>query len=277
MRRVARRCCRQRTTLQTASASGKVAAGSIWWRTGLGQKPTRLRNVATPTTVSTCRPLPRRSPCQRRSGVCLLIDSISSGCSETPYEAEAKTEMIRIAWSERVKREVNDAEKTFRKCWSLLASMKEGKNLADSALSLPEFQPRLAEALHRLSKSYHDIGQAKSSLVGQKRRLDSVWFNARMKFLSKQQEILLHAIQVGKVIGDGFAWYFYRDDRQFLAQHLAEPPQWLMSPRGRRRCRDFVHSFNRCDQRSVRSLSWDYVHAAAGRHHPGRSKNNASR
>ncbi|MBN9205075.1 hypothetical protein [Methylibium petroleiphilum] len=137
--------------------------------------------------------------------------------------------MSKIAWRVRVKREVNDAEQAFRSCWGLLAALKEGKRLSDGALSLPEFQPRLAEALYGLSKSYHEIEQEKSTLVMRKRMLASAWFNARMRFLSKQQEILLHAVQVGKVIGDGFAWYFYREDRQFLAEHLAEPPQWLMS------------------------------------------------
>ena len=138
--------------------------------------------------------------------------------------------MSRITWSARVKREVDDAEQAFRRCWRLLASLKAGNRLDESALPLPEFQPRLAEALFRLSKSYHEIEREKSTLVGRKLRLTSAWFNARMRFLSKQQEILLHASQVGRVIGDGFAWYFYRDDRQFLAEHLAEQPQWLMPP-----------------------------------------------
>lgn len=127
-----------------------------------------------------------------------------------------------------VREAVEFASSAFEQCWSLLASMKLGSLTADAGLPIAEFQPTLATALSRLSATYRKLAREKERRIRDKKRLSRAWFTRRMRFLSSQQEILSRAIRIGKSIGDGFAWFFYQNNRQFLLEHLKEAEQLLI-------------------------------------------------
>jgi hypothetical protein len=131
----------------------------------------------------------------------------------------------------KVKGVVDTAAVEFEKCLALLAAMKSGRLLQHRGISLPNFQSTLATALFRLGSMYRSLSGEKDARVRAKATLSPVWFGRRMQFLSSQQQIVRNAINIGKAIGDGFAWFFYQNNRDFLLEHLKEPEQ-LLIPKG---------------------------------------------
>ncbi len=123
------------------------------------------------------------------------------------------------------KLQVNDALSRaldrFERCWGLLASMKNGNLETESELSLVEFQPLLAETIFDLSAIYREIASEKRQRIAKKVAYSPTWFRRRMVFLGKQQEAINRAHEMGRTLGDGFAWFFYREERKFLREHLA--------------------------------------------------------
>lgn len=130
-----------------------------------------------------------------------------------------------------IKRCVDAAALEFERCLALLSDMKRGRLRDREGLSLIEFQPTLATALSRLSGMYLQLSAEKERRIRAKRDLSGPWFVRRMRFLSRQQEVVSRAIHVGRCIGDGFAWFFYQNNRRLLLEHLKEPTH-LLIPQG---------------------------------------------
>lgn len=121
------------------------------------------------------------------------------------------------------------AERRFNKCWSYLTAIKAGKFSKDKLEPLLAFQPALAAALFDLSKVHAQIAKERRARISSKSRLAPVWFKARMAFLNRQQQRLVEALQIGRSIGDGYAWFFYQNEVQFLAQQVQGPKPSMMS------------------------------------------------
>lgn len=128
-----------------------------------------------------------------------------------------------------VRAAVDAAEVRYRECWSLLDAAKEPAATRTRDLSsILRFQPQLALAISDLSKVYRDAALERRGLVDRKHALNTKWFVRRMRFLDSQQRVIEEAVQVGKAIGDAFAWIFYRNDRPLLHEHLKEQEQLLL-------------------------------------------------
>ena len=128
-----------------------------------------------------------------------------------------------------VRSAVNEATLKFEECWSFLASMKAGKLPSEKdMLSITQFQPHLAQAIFDLSSLYCRLAAEKEYWVKRKVHLSPLWFKRRMRFLDSQQTVAEQSIQIGKSLGDGFAWFFYQNNRQFLLEHLKQPEQLLI-------------------------------------------------
>jgi hypothetical protein len=125
-------------------------------------------------------------------------------------------------------RVVNDAEIIYASCWDFLASMKSGKLLDNDRVSIIKFQFNLATSIHNLSIYYQKLAKEKNGRIQNKANLSSKWFRMRMRFIDSQQTIILYAILIGKSLGDGFAWFFYQNNRQFLLEHIKQPEQVLL-------------------------------------------------
>lgn len=122
-----------------------------------------------------------------------------------------------------VRHSVEDAEKTFIKCWGILAQLRHHE--AGSSLDRPlsEFQPTLAAALFRLTHLYARLAKEKQYLIDRKDTYSVGWFAKRMALISRLQEGVHGISEVGRALGDAFAWIFVQNDREFLAQHSREP------------------------------------------------------
>lgn len=121
------------------------------------------------------------------------------------------------------------AERRFNKCWSYLTAIKAGKFSKDKLDPLVEFQPVLATALFDLSRVHVRIAKERQARISDKGRYAPSWFKARMSFLSRQQERLVEALQIGRSIGDAYAFFFYQKEVQFLAQQVRGPKPSVMS------------------------------------------------
>jgi hypothetical protein len=128
-----------------------------------------------------------------------------------------------------IKSLIDKAEESYMECWATLCSLK-GKGTIERD-SLLAFQPRLGQTLLDLSEMYRALHQERLATVSRKDGLSPDWFKRRLKLLSDYQEVLKTTISVGKCLGDSFAWTFYRNERQYLAEHYKLPRQ-LHSPPG---------------------------------------------
>lgn len=124
---------------------------------------------------------------------------------------------------------LNVAERKFSNCWSYLAAIKSGRFSGDKLQPLVEFQSLLANALFDLSQLYVDISKERHLLVGRKPHYSIGWFSRRMAFLEQQQQRVFEAVQMGRGMGDAYAWFFYQNDRELLMRHLQEPRPGVMS------------------------------------------------
>lgn len=119
----------------------------------------------------------------------------------------------------KITQEINRSGASFEKCWSYLSAIKSRKINTDNIVN---FQPTLASALFDLSALYRNIAQEKKKLINRKHSYTPSWFSTRMASLSSYQEAINQAIGIGKGIGDGFAWFFYQKNRNYLREHLSQ-------------------------------------------------------
>lgn len=119
---------------------------------------------------------------------------------------------------------IDDAENQLVNCWEFLAGMKDGR-LETESMSLTQFQPTLAQVIFNLSGLHRKVEQEKRFRIERKGKYSNSWFSKRMGFLAKQQELLDAVISICRGLGDGFAWFFYQWDRQYISEHLAEQHQ----------------------------------------------------
>lgn len=115
--------------------------------------------------------------------------------------------------------EIDAAEFGFRECWDILKSMR-----TRPASRIFDFQPMLAEILHRLSTLYINISAERRDLIERKSLLNLSWFKKRQASLASAQLTVERAISVGRSLGDSFAWFFYQNDPDLLREHSGD--QW---------------------------------------------------
>src|ERR1022692_1755131 len=120
----------------------------------------------------------------------------------------------------RIKTEVCNAEQTFKDCWSKLLGIQNGKlEPVELAKTIYSFQSVLLIALYKLQKVYKELCEDGRNVVGKKSTLKPNRFRVRLQILNRYKQIITETIDVGKVIGDSFAWFFCQGHRQFLRNH----------------------------------------------------------
>jgi hypothetical protein len=121
----------------------------------------------------------------------------------------------------RIKTAVCDAEQTFENCWSKLLDIQKGKlESVELAKTIYSFQSVLLIALYKLQKTYKEICEDERNVVDRKPSR----FRVRLQIFNRYKQIIIETIDVGKVIGDSFAWFFYQGHRQFLRNHHEHEP-----------------------------------------------------
>jgi hypothetical protein len=86
------------------------------------------------------------------------------------------------------------------------------------------FQIVLSEALRALVVMYNRLNQEQKQVVSRKGRVSKSWFLERLRAIARYQNAVDQAISTGKILGDGFAWMFYSEERDYLAEHWQHPP-----------------------------------------------------
>jgi hypothetical protein len=120
----------------------------------------------------------------------------------------------------RVRACIDDAEKAFTQCWQTLVAMK---SLKPDAKEMFQFQPTLATALFKLDEMYRRLTEARKRLIRDKASHPAAWFERRMRSSDKDLKGLRSAMDVGRSLGDAFAWLFYKQDQPLLERHFKQP------------------------------------------------------
>lgn len=128
--------------------------------------------------------------------------------------------------------------------WCLESVLALEGNSVDESVGerIVGFQTRLFDAISKLDDAYREIKREEKRLIKRKEKLNSRWFRNRMANLADYREALRQAMQIGRSVGDGFAWIFYENNRELIAEHLKHQFQPLLPPGtgrvGERACLD---------------------------------------
>ena len=121
---------------------------------------------------------------------------------------------------QNIRKLLDQSEKDYEKCWKFLSEWK-ARQLKVSAEDLLSYQPRLAEAIFRLGQMTYSLLQERKSLIFRKNSLSPMWFKQRMRRLSGYQKAITEGVNIGRILGDSFAWMFYQGEREYLRKHFA--------------------------------------------------------
>ncbi|MGY3695009.1 hypothetical protein ACVIGA_005089 [Bradyrhizobium sp. USDA 3240] len=124
---------------------------------------------------------------------------------------------------------IDRAGALFELCWKTLRSGKAEAKNADGA-DLIVVQKHLIDAQWILQTQYMAVAQEKQRLIAGKTTYQPAWFGRRMAQLDGYSKAIKSGIGIGKVIGDGYAWIFYRDDVPLIEQHLNRQRQTHLPP-----------------------------------------------
>ena len=117
-----------------------------------------------------------------------------------------------------VQQKINEAEIILRKCFDYLVSIKRSKdNSVDAVIN---FQPKLADCLYYLMKFYHELQTEKKTLISSKENYDADSFSKVMATNANFSKMVSEVINIGKNLGDAYAWLFYSQNRQELGKHF---------------------------------------------------------
>lgn len=119
---------------------------------------------------------------------------------------------------------LDKTEVAYRTCWQVLRGMKVRDASPTFISGLLDFQSILARALFNLDSAYRQLEQEREHLVTRKSLVKPDWFLQTIRRLGKYQEVIADASNIGKAMGDAFAWFFYSNERDLLRQHVLHEP-----------------------------------------------------
>lgn len=115
---------------------------------------------------------------------------------------------------------INEGERIFRECYSILNKFKNKEIINKESEEIFKFQPKLATTLFKLDKYYREIVQKEKKIINNKKSYENKWFVKNLNSLNSYKKAINKAIEIGKGIGDSFAWIFYNRNNKFLNKHL---------------------------------------------------------
>ena len=113
---------------------------------------------------------------------------------------------------------VNYSDSTFSKCFDTLMQMKAGE--IGDAQALITFQPDLASCMLNIMNYYHQLCSDEQKYIDEKASYQREEFSELMSGIATKRKALKKLISIGKLLGDGFAWFFYRNSTPQLRKHL---------------------------------------------------------
>ena len=124
-----------------------------------------------------------------------------------------------------VKRVLDSADTALHECFDMLIGFCHAQNNIEKTLL--RFQPMLAETLLKLMEFYNSLSQEKNTLISQKDDYPQDAFSQKMARNARFAKAVSMTIEIGKSMGDAFAWFFYRDNREDLDKHFKHEPVGL--------------------------------------------------
>lgn len=124
----------------------------------------------------------------------------------------SKLEIRDLVHEDEIEQEFGKAELAFKDCFAKLTHLESAKDLLS-------FQPTLIEALYRLESLYKKVCKEERELISRKAESNPKAFSERMQTLDRYKNLLKEAVDVGKMLGDAFAWIFYERETNHLAHH----------------------------------------------------------
>ena len=122
-----------------------------------------------------------------------------------------------------------EAEKVYADLWPIIATLR-GDGELENFSALPKFQVNLFDALATLEELYRSLKQEEKQRVARRMQVSPRWFIARMRKLKVYRQHVVDMIDIGRALGDAFAWWFYENDREKLAEHTRKQRQKLLPP-----------------------------------------------
>ena len=119
------------------------------------------------------------------------------------------------------------SDSVFSKCFDTLMKLKSAE--LDNGQSLLDFQPDLASCMLKIMNAYKKICSDERALVCKKSSYKESVFSEIMSNYAKEKRMLKKLISIGKALGDGFAWFFYRNSKPQLRKHLEHESNGLFS------------------------------------------------
>jgi hypothetical protein len=120
---------------------------------------------------------------------------------------------------ENIKRTVALAERSIKECWAKLVMLQsETATKQERFESFISFQSGLFSALFELESCYNEVCAKERELISKKTIAKSI-FKGEMERIAKYKGLLDGIIDIGKSLGDAFAWIFYLRNRRLLRKH----------------------------------------------------------
>jgi hypothetical protein len=120
----------------------------------------------------------------------------------------------------QIDRAISEAEQSFRDCWLKLMTLRKGGNdVGEMKSALVSFQPTLGTALYKLESLYNAVCKEASGLARRKSDFNPKWLRRRTQTLIGYKHLIQETVDVGKVLGDSFAWIFYKNSHELLRKH----------------------------------------------------------
>ena len=111
---------------------------------------------------------------------------------------------------ETVKNKIDTAEVILKECFDMLLEFKQGEG--NFGAILYDFQPKLADCLYDLMSFYKMLQNEKQQLIATKNHYDKKEFSELMSRNASFSKTVSKTIELGKNLGDAFAWFFFCDN-----------------------------------------------------------------
>ena len=126
---------------------------------------------------------------------------------------------------ETVKNTIDNAEEILKECFDMLLEFKHGEGNFNAILF--DFQPKLADCLYGLMLFYKALQKEKQQLITIKNNYNKKDFSELMSRNASFSKMVSKTIELGKSLGDAFAWFFFCDNRIELDKHFDHEPTGL--------------------------------------------------
>ena len=124
-----------------------------------------------------------------------------------------KVESVALINPENVKRVVASAEKSLKGCWAKLVQLQNQEAPKKEQFEvLISFQPELLSTLVELESFYNEVCEMERQLISKKAIAQRI-YKGEMERIARYKRLLDGIIDIGKSLGDAFAWLFYLNNR----------------------------------------------------------------